>query len=203
MKKFYTVLFACGLAFALPQMAKAQYTFNFSLGATQIDGNFTLASQIGSSPADYTFSSFNATVTGSAFGGPSSFKLDGSGNSSTEDQEVLDASGGYDADNQFYPNNNSPNGGYFDYWGLLLVQVGGNIANRSDLLNIYCTSSSVCNIYDYLGDNASGAFTFSATPPPVVHTPESESFPMLLLCALGLAAAFFYRGRRSGLFLNS
>jgi hypothetical protein len=115
-------------------------------------------------------------------------------------------------DNEYYPISSNTSsapgaaGSVFDSGGGILIYTAGTNANTyannetTYGVNIWGNPGGSYNFFEesWPGNGVSGGAQAGNA-----NVPESGSLSMLLLCVLGLAGAFFYKGRQSGLFLNS
>jgi hypothetical protein len=109
---------------------------------------------------------------------------------------------GINADDLLFISNDveGPGSGYLDNSGLV-VTLGAYEVNIFTGQSIYAgTAGLPYQVYFY-----PGGYNAATTTNPTVSfsVPEFGSLSMLILCALALSGALVYKGRQSGLFLNS
>jgi hypothetical protein len=185
MKKSLLALLACGSALAIAPLAYAQtYDFTYVSGSNVASGQITITG----APAALG----NDVISGSILYNASTLPLYQNptpGNVSTSPL------GAFNYDNVLYPLGSQ--GTYLDGYGLLF-------ANPIDTeeINIWSNGTGFADSFyqyvpgvGYVQQDNTGVFSISV--------PEYGSLSMLILCALVVAGAFFFKGRQSGLFLNS
>jgi hypothetical protein len=105
------------------------------------------------------------------------------------------------ADNLLFTNNDvyEANSGYLDNSGLLLSATGGTYVNvfTGKINGIYVGEAGLPYWITVNGSEFGSTYSADLT------VPEYGSFSMLILCAMALAGTFLYKGKQSGMFLNS
>jgi hypothetical protein len=185
MKKFSLAVLAIAAALMMSQAVSAQnYDFTFSgaditaLGTLYAPGTFGVTEGNATAGNIVVTGDSNLSGTGTLYASPY-----GPGVQTTS------PSGYFYYDDTLYPGQNPS----IDDNGLLFIDNGFEV-------NIFSNTGGqgYYQIYDNSGFTSGNVGTFTLT-----YVPEGGSFYMLILCALGLAGAFFYKGRQSGLSLNS
>jgi hypothetical protein len=186
MKKFSLAVLAIAAALLMSQAVSAQnYDFTFSGGGVTASGEVNAPGTFGVTPGNATSGYIvdsgdpNLTGAGTLYASPN-----GTGVQTTS------PSGFFYYDDTLYPGQNPS----IDNNGLLFIDSGNGLE-----INIYSNGGQgYYNIYDNGGFTSGNVGTFTLT-----YVPEYGSVSMLILCAMALAGAFLYKGRQSGLFLNS
>jgi hypothetical protein len=183
MKKFSLAMFAIAVALVFTQAVSAQ-TYDFTYtdtvnGVSATGWLFVTGGTATAGVADFNSQALSLLPDASAPG------------------VVTSPSGWFNYDDQVsYPS--SGPGTYLDTFGLVFV------GSNPDELNIWENGLGVATDSFYTETGGSLVIqtnngTFTLTPSVV---PEYGSLSMLILCAFGLAGAFFFKGRKSGLFMN-
>ena len=229
MNKFSLVSLAIAASFAIPQLAFAQTSepFDFSGPTTAVSygtyypGWITIAGTFlvsGTSLGDdggFEISNITGTYDNSGSGVSGNISLYSGLGYGTYESKLTSADGSWYYDNLYYPAANAPGTthGEFDLQGLLFyVGPAGNPDEWE--VNFYAVSGTAYQVEEsktgctqcYLG----GATDISITPANTlgvngdgIDVPEGTSLFMLALCGLGLAGAFLFKTRQTGLFRNA
>ena len=185
MKQRLWALLVCGSALAITPLAYAQnYDFTYSSGANFASGQITISGTPSVSGNNVISGSIDYNSTTLAlYPNPSPLSISTS------------PAGAFYYDNVLYPLGSQ--GTYLDIDGLLFTN-----PTDTEEINIWSNGATINDSFyqfvpglGYVQADNTGTFTLTAVP-------EYGSVSMLIICALGLAGAFFYKGRKSGLFLN-
>ena len=230
MKKFSLVSIAIAVLFAIPQLAFAQSEpFNFTgptapvffdnqQYGTYLPGTITIAGTFQySDPPNGQGGDQITNITGTytdstgVSGGISLYPGYGSAGAPAKSADGL-----WDYDNLYYPGANAPGtvGGEFDKSAGLLFYVGPVATPDEWEVNIWTNANGTS--YSILESSTGGTWLNGATDILTQysntdgslggglngHVPEGSGLPMLALCGLGLACAFLFKTRQSGLFMK-